>query len=205
MNFKTEMMHTEVPNVLHEFVEIAGPRILEKRLAWLEEEVRRKTGMEKFWMERCALELGLLSVVQQYAATGQVAVRGLNTQEQRFLSFAAMVVRCHERLSNPAKKRLKGMLRDAAKQDTGLGPVAYEMKIAAHLMSRGFDVQFRDLEGEKGCDFLATKDDAMAEVECKYMSGDIGRKIHRETVVPIRGQDRQDDAGVHCPAKKPAS
>ena len=185
MNFKTEMMDTEVPNVLHEFVQIAGPRIWERRLAWLEAEVHRKTGMEKFWMERCALELGLLSVVQQYAATGQVPVRGLKTEEQRFLSFAAMVVRCHERLSNPGKKRLKGMLRDAAKQDTGLGPVAYEMKIAAHLMSRGFNVQFRDLEGEKGCDFLATKKDAMAEVECKYMSGDIGRKIHRKRLYQL--------------------
>ena len=185
MHFKTEMMDTEVPKVLHDFVRIAGPRIWEKRLAWLEEQVGQQTGMRRFWMERCGLELGLLTVARQYADTGGIAVRELSAEEQRFLSFAAMVVRCHERLSNPARKRLKGMLRDAARQDRGLGPVAYEMKIAANLMSKGFEVEFRDLEGKKGCDFLVTKDDSRAEIECKFMSGDIGRKIHRKRLYQL--------------------
>ena len=185
MHFKTEMMDTEVPKVLHDFVRIAGLRIWEKRLAWLEEQVGQETGMRRFWIERCGLELGLLTVARQYADTGGIAGGELSAEEQRFLSFAAMMVRCHERLSNPARKRLKGMLRDAARQDTGLGSIAYEMKIAAHLMSKGFEVEFRDLEGKTGCDFLVTKDDARAEIECKFMSGDIGRKIHRKRLYQL--------------------
>ena len=191
MHFKTEMMDTEVPEVLHDFVRIAGARIWERWLAWLEEQVGCKTGMRRFWIERCGLELGLLTLVRQYADTGGIAVRRLSTEEQRFLSFAAMVVRCHARLSNPARRRLEGMLRDAARQDTGLGPVAYEMKIAAHLMSRGFEVEFRDLESKKGCDFLVTKDGARAEIECKFMSGDIGRKIHRKRLYQLGDRVRK--------------
>lgn len=185
MHFKTEMMDTDVPEVLQEFVQIAGPEIWEKRLVWLEKEVGRETGMRRFWSERCGLELGLMMVAWEYLDTGEIAVRELSTQQQRFLSFAAMVVRCHERLRDPARKRLEGMLRDATKQDTGLGPLAYEMKIAAQLMRKGFDVEFRDLDGKKGCDFLATSDNASAEVECKFMSGDIGRKVHRKRLYQL--------------------
>ena len=86
-----------------------------------------------------------------------------------------MVVHCHRRLRPAGKKRLAGMLADATNRDFGLGSVAYEMEVAAHLMSRGYDVVFHDLEGGKGFDLLATKDGASMEVECKFMSGDAGR------------------------------
>ncbi|MCY4014260.1 MAG: hypothetical protein OXG82_16275 [Gammaproteobacteria bacterium] len=54
------------------------------------------------------------------------------------------------------------------------------MKVASHLMSRGYDVIFHDLEGGRGYDFLAAKEGVSVEVECKHMSGDAGRKIHRK-------------------------
>jgi hypothetical protein len=47
-------------------------------------------------------------------------------------------------------------------------------------MSRGFDVEFCDLEGRARFDFLATKDGAEVEIECKAMTADIGRSIHRK-------------------------
>ena len=49
--------------------------------------------------------------------------------------------------------------------------------MAVHLMSQGYDVGFHDLEGGAGHDFQASKDGAVIEVECKFISGDIGRKI----------------------------
>ena len=185
MHFEAEMTEAEVPKILRNFVDIAGERIWDRRLAWLEDEVRRETGMQQFWKKRRGMELGFMSVVRRYRAWGWIAVNELSTNEFRFLAFAAMVVRCHERLSIRAGKRLQGMLRDAAKQDYGLGPVAYEMKIAANLMRKGFDVEFQDLEGRARYDFLAMKDGARIEVECKFMSGDIGRKIHRKQLYQL--------------------
>ena len=56
--------------------------------------------------------------------------------------------------------------------------LAFEMKIVAHLMTRGFDVVFHDMEEGVGFDYLATSDGVEIEVECKFISGDIGRQIH---------------------------
>jgi len=58
--------------------------------------------------------------------------------------------------------------------------MAYEMAIAVHLSRMGFCLGFNDLEQAGGFDFLATDSSGTEiEVECKHLSADIGRKIHK--------------------------
>ena len=180
MRFKPEVMDTELPGILLEFVEIAGRREWKKRLGLLERQVRRETGIGHFWRERCPLEFGFLRVWRHFRQTREVSIGTADEDAHRFLSFAAITVRCHQRLTPRGRKRLAGMLRDATNGDFGLGPVAYEMNIATHLLGLDYDVVFHDLEGGQGCDLLAAKDGITLEVECTHMSGDAGRKIHRK-------------------------
>lgn len=180
MHFKPEVVDTDLPGILRQFVKIAGREVWKKRLTWLEREVRRETGMRHFWRERCPLELGFSRMWRECRKTGQVSVDTADEEARRFLVFAAMTVRCHQRLTPTGRKRLAGMLRSATRGDFGLGPVAYEMKVASHLMSRDYDVEFHDLEGGRGYDLLGAKDGMSLEVECTHMSGDAGRKIHRK-------------------------
>ena len=77
------------------------------------------------------------------------------------------------------------MLRDATKRDHGLGPLAHEMSVATHLMRRGYEVGFHDLEGGSGFDLLALKGGVSVQVECKHISGDIGRQIHRKELYSL--------------------
>ena len=180
MRFKPEVVDTELPGILRQFVEVAGWRDWKKRLRWLEREMRRETGVCHFWRERCPLELGFSRMWRHLRNTGEVPVDTADEDARRFLSFAAMTVRCHQRLTPTGRKRLAGMLRSATKGDFGLGPVAYEMKVATHLLGRDYDVVFHDLEEGRGYDLLAAKDGMTLEVECTHMSGDAGRKIHRK-------------------------
>ena len=53
-----------------------------------------------------------------------------------------------------------------------------ELRVAAHLMRSGFDVEFTDLEGRERFGVLATKPGLEIEIDCKSVSGDIGRSIH---------------------------
>jgi len=70
------------------------------------------------------------------------------------------------------------MLKDALKSDYGIAPLAFEMKTVAHLMAKGFDVIFHDMEEGGGFDYLIENDGVEMEIECKFISGDIGRQIH---------------------------
>ena len=74
MHFKPEVMDTELPGILRQFVKIAGREIWKKRLTWLEREVRRETGMRHFWRERCSLEIGFSRMWRECRKTGRVSV-----------------------------------------------------------------------------------------------------------------------------------
>ena len=178
MRFDTAIDEDELPELLKAFVKIAKWGTWEKHLSLLEREALRETGMQHFWQERYALELAFSSIWRRQQTRRRLRVGLMGPEELRFLSFAASVVRCHEGLTGGGRNRLTGMLRDATNQEYGLGPLAHEMHMAMHLMSQGYDVGFHDLEGGAGYDFQASKDGAVIEVECKFISGDIGRKIH---------------------------
>ena len=178
MYFPPEVTDHEFPALIRRFKEITTWHPWEKRLTWLEAEVRKTVAMPHFWRERFELELAFASIHRRYKVTDRYPRKNLTIEQQRFLSFVATVVRCYERIDQRGKKRLRGMLLDSLKSDYGLGPVAYEMKIAAHLLNKGFDVTFHDLETGGGYDYLAVKNDLRMEIECKFVTGDIGRQIH---------------------------
>lgn len=102
-----------------------------------------------------------------------------NMAEYELVAFAAGTVRSYERLSASGGGRLRGILLDGLKEDKGLSSVQHEITTAVHLMSRGFDVEFHDMEHGGDFDFVARKEDVETEVECKMFSADLGRKIHR--------------------------
>jgi hypothetical protein len=80
-------------------------------------------------------------------------------------------------------------VQSGLKNDDGLGPIAYELQIASHLVSQGFDVGFHDLEGGGGFDFLVTGP-ATLEIECKHVSADIGRQIHQRALMQFEARIR---------------
>ena len=178
MNFPPEVTDQELPSLIRRFKGITGWSPWQKRLAWLEAGVKQTVAMPNFWRERFELELAFAAIHKRYNVTRRYPRRNLTIDHQRFFSFVSMLVRCYERLNQRGQNRLRGMILDSLKTDYGLAPLAYEMKIAAHLMTKNFDVTFHDLETGGGYDYLAARDDVQVEIECKFVSGDIGRQIH---------------------------
>ena len=69
------------------------------------------------------------------------------------------------------------MLVDGLQSDKGLLPLQHEMTTITHLLLNGFNVTCHDLENNGGFDFLASRDGVEVEVECKMVSGDIGKQL----------------------------
>ena len=139
-----------------------------------------------FIRKRHARELAFADVMQYYRTRGKYPWPR-TTGEQSFYFFALLLTEVFRRVGPRAQSRLRGMLRTGLKKEFGLGPFAYEMRVAAHLMSRDFRVCFHDLESGGGFDFLATSASEGVEIECKYISADLGRKLHRRRVYDLGG------------------
>lgn len=179
MRFPIEVNDTEVPQLIEKLIGITGVKPWQKRFEWLANEVNGNSHMEGWLRERCGLEWTLKEILAD-GDLQQGRRFDLRTMERfELMAFMAGVTRVFEELSPVGQNRLRGVILDGLSTDKGLLSVQHEITTAVHLMSRGFDVEFHDLDCEGGVDFIARKDGIEIEVECKMFSADIGRKIHR--------------------------
>ncbi len=118
-------------------------------------------------------------------------------------SFLVAAHRIFAHLPAPAQNEFVRKLQGFVSGKFGIRPFAYELTMAMHLMSKGWDVAFADIEKIGNFDFLATKGDLEIEMECKTTSGDSGRQIHRfeisrlsSLIEPALG-DLSEVAGSH--------
>lgn len=179
MRFPIEVHDTEVSQLVLELMRITGIKPWEKRFEWLTNEINENSHMESWLRERCGLELTL----KEALANGNIQQGNRfdvqTIEHYELVAFMAGVTRIFKQLSPVGQNRLRGVILDGLNTDKGLSSVQHEITTAVHLMSRGFDVEFHDLDCEGGVDFIARKEGIEIEVECKMFSADIGRKIHR--------------------------
>lgn len=185
MKFSIDVRDTEVSSLLASLIQITGIEPWKRRFEWVQRESTENPFMEDWLQERCSIERTFNEVLCRQPLTPQLPFIVESLAQYELVAFAAGVVRIYERLSAIGKRRLRGMLLDGIKEDKGLLAIQHEVSTAAHLMCRGFDVEFHDLEAGGGFDFLARKSDVEIEVECKMFSADLGRKIHRRRMAVL--------------------
>jgi hypothetical protein len=179
MRFSVDVHDTEVASLLLGLVEITGIEPWKRRFEWLQRELSENHFMEDWLRERCLVEWTMNEVLADPSLILNQPFKVGTTAQYELVAFAAGTVRSYEHLSDSGQRRLRGVLLDGLKEDKGLLSIQHEITTAVHLMSRGFDVEFNDMDHGGGFDFIARKDGVEIEVECKMFSADLGRKIHR--------------------------
>jgi hypothetical protein len=178
MNFLTDASPEELPYFLSRFIQIVEFDKLRRRLIHLQER-SEDIAWRAFSFERLGMEMALAHTLNYKRVTGRFPDILKSPDHYRIFSFMATVVKIYDRLSQMGKTRLRGELKKALDQEDGFNSLAFEMRIATQLIRSGFDLTFSDLEGLSRYDFLASKKDKILEIECKFISPDIGRKIHQ--------------------------
>ncbi len=200
IHIKTDRAHGEIPLIISNLKSIVGWKVWDDRVKALISQTRANPLWPDFIQDRHGLELAFHDIMHHYRFRGKYPW-AQSAKEQDFYSFATLFTEVYKRLGPQGQGRLRGMLQSGLEKECGLGPIAYEMQVAAHLMSRGFAVFFHDLECGGGFDFLATSGTTSVEIECKYISTDLGRKLHRRRVYDLGGilypiMNRHTDEGM---------
>ena len=178
-----------MPALFRRFVSITGWQPWKSRLESLSAQMEKNQFIGEYFADRYALEIEMERTRRHLSRTDKLALP--ETAEQTALyALIVTVAHVYGRLSKRGQIRLRGMLRHCLKSDPGLVPLQHEMEMAVQLMSRGFDVEFSDLEGSGEFDFLCRADKVDVEFECKTFSGDVGRKIHRRRLYQLAGHIR---------------
>lgn len=185
MLLKTDIDRRELEFALPRFLGIAGVQHWQQRVSDLRRWRINNPLYDDYLQERHSFELAFARLAAYRRSTGRIIWPPPDVALIRFYNMALITVPVYDRLSEAGRRRLAGSLRGALRSEFGLGPKAFEFQIATHLMGKGFDVGLHDLENGGGFDFLATKDGLEVEVECKHISADIGRKIHKKRLLDL--------------------
>jgi hypothetical protein len=165
---------------LPSFLELADAGRWKKRAVQLGEDAMRSPFQAKIVADYHWLELVLSVQMIVREAYGNLVSDHSTIESISALYFAQTLVEVHRRLSPHGRNVLEGRIRDALKSDAGFAPLYLEMGVARRLFDAGYEVEFSDTEGVAQFDFRFWKGNVHGEVECKSLSCDAGRKIHRK-------------------------
>lgn len=180
MQFKPELNMRDFPSLLQQVMAVTGDHPWRKRLRWIKQQLKRNPFLEDYITDHHGLELAMPGLRHKVKTLGnQLIITG--DGEYRLASFIAGFAMIYERLPKAAQKRLRGSLLDGLTQPEkkGLLSLQHEITVATHILEVGFDVIFTDLEDKGRFDFLASRAGIEMEIECKMVSGDMGRKVPR--------------------------
>ena len=126
------------------------------------------------------LEMAVSHQADILAKEGRLLPDRVDTLALVALQFAGAIVEINARLPEGAQRQLEGRLRDGLKAESGFAALYLEVDLALRLMAEGYEVRFPDLEGSANYDIEFSRNGFVGEVECKSLSADAGRNIHRK-------------------------
>lgn len=180
MHFDTSANLDAIATFCRRAKEIATIAVWRRRWEIFQKQLTKNPLLREYIEQHFPIECAMYEFDRYHRITGRIPRTNIVEDSGLFglYKFCSILSRVYDRLPPTAKSRLSGRLRGALLGDEGISSIAFELSTCVHLMLRGFDVTWNDLEGNGGFDFLAVKNNIEFEVECKTFSADVGRKIH---------------------------
>lgn len=180
MRFILESSLTSLAGYIPRFLALIGEERWFKRVNQLDEAQLRSPFLWKIVTDYHWLEMALSYQSEVLKHKGSLNIGLIDTASRVALQFAGTVVEIHSRLGPRGRHTLEGRLVSATRAETGFAALFLELDLACRLMDAGYDVDFPDLEGTGQYDLMFRRGDVACEIECKSLSADAGRKIHRK-------------------------
>lgn len=158
---------------LVQFIAMLEPERWHRRVQTLQTKTAydEKIVQDRHWLES---DLALLSsYLTEFGRLPDV----LPQRAMAALEFAHDAVATPRTLTAAGQRVFAGRLRDGL--NTGFADLYQELSMASQLRTAGWTVTFPDMDGTSRHDIDATRDGLTVCVECKTISADAGRKVHR--------------------------
>lgn len=178
MHFSLPTSIIETSSFLPAFFKIVDEARFLRRADQLMADARKSPFGWKIVTDHHWLEVEIAHMQEVSSLHQEIPPDALDLRSIAALNFVAFVVEAHSRMSNHGRRVLDGRLRDCLKN--GFQSLYHEMETARQLMDENFEVQFADFEGTAEHDIVFRKGALEGEVECKSLSADAGRKVHRK-------------------------
>jgi hypothetical protein len=172
-----QISFSEGRTIARQFFSLIDLSALAKRVTALQRDYERNYLLKELIADKYNLEFALLDLSKAPTADN-LSKLSPSIDELRALEFSIQFCMlyngAHPKQQRALSKRFFGCLNDAH----GIAPFELELVTALNLTNFGFAIRPAESTGNR-FDLLADVDNFQFEVECKHISADSGRKIHR--------------------------
>lgn len=180
MKFETTIELEALGRNLPLFIELIGEDQWYKRVDELDTQQRASPFLGIIVSDYHWLEMAISHQYEVFKDKEKLDPSLIDERAKAALCFALETVAVFNRLSDVGQHELKGRLRGCLKAEIGFADLYLELDTARRLMAQGYDVTFSDMEKSAQFDLEYCRGAFRAEVECKSISTDAGRQIHRK-------------------------
>jgi len=178
---KIEIYTQEIPSIFARFKSLIGDEHWRKRVKQIEQEIRGNPFLRDYLLDENSIAFGLdlcSKLTHRYSRIPiEMADRHLIYP---CISFAAQILSVIDMSSPNQARQLVRRIHGALKNPDDIRALQFELTVATHFTKRGDSVSWQEINGTGTMDFVINNlGSAGLEVECKLISHDKGRKIHR--------------------------
>lgn len=181
----TEIHTADIPAMYQRFSDVVGARSWTHRVAQMKAAIKHNHFLDAylhmeneiaFGLERCGV------LIKRYGGLPDDVVA--NRELYPAISFAAQSLSMMDLATPVESERLRKRVAGALQNPNDMRALRLELTVATHFTRRGHHLQWPEMVGGGTFDLLVTDmgNDGV-EVECKSISDDKGRNIHRRAAL----------------------
>lgn len=179
----TQLFIEQIPEIYTRFSQMIGDQHWKHRVMTLKQEIRGNHFLENFLKDENSIAFTLDRLRELNAKYGAIPIQIIHNARNTIfpaISFAAQVLSIIENSNATQSRRLKRRVHGAIKNPDDLRALQLELSTATHFLRRGYRVSWPEMNGADTFDLLIEDaGESGLEIECKSISQDKGRKIHR--------------------------
>lgn len=193
MELKTEVHQIDFPRLFSIFDENIDSRCWRKLVAKINAEIRGNKFLKEHLEKKNELIFSLQKIDDFRKKNGHL---NFKIEQSNALYEACTLISqfslIQEQLNKAQVKALAGRVRGGFQNPNDLRALIFELQMATHFAKRGYSIVFPESDGDSIFDVHAANQNHEIEIECKSISEDKGRQIHKREALEIFNLIKKD-------------
>jgi hypothetical protein len=184
-NVQIELHTEDIPDLFQQFSSLVGSQHWKKRVDLIKSEAKGNRLLRDYLLDANSIAFGLQSCSELTSRFGRIPVKDMDCSAiYPCMALAAQVLSIAESSSPIQARRLARRVHGALKNPDDMRALLLELTAATHFLRRGLKISWPEMKGTGNMDLLVEGIGISGlEVECKSISNDKGKKIHREEAI----------------------
>lgn len=187
-NFVTQLHVGEVPAVYRRFAHLIGAAHWQRRVTQMNTAISNSPLLGDYLRAENAVSFAMHRCGEFIEAHGTLPEpEPASSELYQAIGFARQVLWMMDSATPVESDRMRSRVQDALENPDAMRGLRLELSVATHFARRGLQLQWPEMVGGGTFDlFIPHLGEVGLEVECKSISNDKGRSIHRHEAIAVQ-------------------